>query len=231
MPIGIIEVLEAVDVHDSQRESAALAAELREAFGQLVVEGPAIGQQGKGIGAGLRQQRLHALGLLAELLLGGSELLLQMLVRFNQLYHHLQKSGRIGALGRSRASALISWIWLLCRADIGSHLRGQVVQADHEIASRLCRRLLQPNRSRHGSRAGVGAGPGGLAAAMGIPQPRRGSRARRPEATTQTTSMTVDAIIVALAGTVRHAWFPAPSLRVKRLGRPQTEGRSKHFQF
>ena len=111
-----------------------LAAELGDAAGQFVVERPAIGKQGEGVRAGLRRMDLNLLRLVAELVLGRGELLLHVLVRLDQLRHHVHDHRRLVTAGRGQLVVdLLDLTAMLVNID--SHAGRQFLQVNRTSAA------------------------------------------------------------------------------------------------
>ena len=102
MPVRVIELLELVHVGHYQREGPAVTAELGDTAGEFVVERSAIGEQREGIRAGLSRMDLHLLCLDAKFVLGRVELRLHVLIRLNQLRHHINDHGWLVTAGRGQ---------------------------------------------------------------------------------------------------------------------------------
>ena len=127
MSVGIVELLEMIDVPQDQREGPVAAAEFVQAGCDLVVEGPPVRQTGQGVGAGFGSLHLHEPRLFMELVLHGAELRLHCLIGLDQ-----PRDGRDHALGflvRADGQFLVDrFDPVAVLADIDRHVTGQVFQ-------------------------------------------------------------------------------------------------------
>ncbi len=92
--IGIVEPLELVQVDHGQREGLSRAVEIGQAAGDVGLEGPAVADQGQGVGAGFGRMRLDQADLLAEPVFGLIQPALHGLVGIDQLGHDIEDLGR-----------------------------------------------------------------------------------------------------------------------------------------
>ena len=127
VPVGVVEVLEMINVAENQREGPVRSLEVLEVGGHLVVEGPAVGQAREGVGAGLGGFHLHEARLLMELVLHGAELRLHQLVGLDQ-----PRNGRDHALGLVDLAPAQLLVDLsdpgAVPPDVGRHVAGQFFQ-------------------------------------------------------------------------------------------------------
>ena len=127
MAVLVVEPLEVVDVAQHHGKRFAVAAELRTTMSHFVVKRAAVGQARQGIGAGLGGVRLHQPRLLLQFHLGGVELLLHLLIGFNQLGHG--GNHRLGFTTLDGAQLLVDLLHpAAMRAHVGGNVRGQLLQ-------------------------------------------------------------------------------------------------------
>ncbi len=96
--VGVVEPLELVQVDHGQREDLSRAVEIGQALGDVGLEGPAIADQGQGVGAGLGRMRLDQPDLLAEPVFGLVQPPLHGLVGIDQLGDDVEDLGRFAQL-------------------------------------------------------------------------------------------------------------------------------------
>ena len=133
MAVGVVEVLEVIDVeHHDRGRSTALGHRLV-GFVHGLVEGAAIGQRGQGVGAGFRGVTDQLLRLGLQLGFGGLQLLLHPLVGLDELVHRLDHGGRLLVLRRVEFVGDAAHERLVL-VDVGCDVVGQFAQPFEDLA-------------------------------------------------------------------------------------------------
>ena len=96
--VGVVEPLELVQVDHGQREDLSRAVEIGQAAGDVGLEGPAVADQGQGVGTGFGRMRLDQPDLLAEPVFGLVQAALHGLVGIDQLGDDVEDLGRFAEL-------------------------------------------------------------------------------------------------------------------------------------